>query len=145
MFHLAVQRIVRAPLTFVVCLAASCHTCPTAPAGASVKITAPARAGSGGADETDDISGTAAGVTPKDARVVIYTHAGDRWWVQPLRDAPFTSLNPNLEWTARIHLGYEYAALLVAPGYSPPPETMQLPQIGGCIWAEDIAKARAPG
>lgn len=90
----------------------------------------------------DDIEGVVRGVKPMDARVVLYTHAGDRWWVQPLENAPFTAITSQFHWTSRIHLGFEYAALLVHRSYSPPKQPMQLPQAEGCVWAIDTAKAR---
>jgi len=121
-------------------LSVACGKCPPAPAGASIKIETPARAGSGGPDETDDIKGGVSGVKPTEARVVIYTHAGDRWWIQPLEDAPFTAITSQSQWASRIHLGFEYAALLVQRSYSPPKQPMQLPQAEGCVWAIDIAK-----
>jgi hypothetical protein len=119
---------------------AACGTCPQAPAGASISILAPARAAAGGTTETDEISGAVKGVTPASAQVVIYAHAGDRWWIQPFEDAPFTAITPKLEWTSRTHFGFEYAALLVSRSYSPPKQPRQLPQIGGCVWAVDTAK-----
>jgi hypothetical protein len=120
----------------------ACGKCPEAPAGASITIVTPARPGAGGPDEMDDIAGIVKGVKPTDARVVIYTHAGDRWWIQPLEDAPLTAITSKLDWTNRIHLGFEYAVLLVHRTYSPPKQPMQLPQVGGCVWALDTAKAR---
>jgi len=90
----------------------------------------------------DDIEGVVTGVKPPEARVVIYTHAGDRWWIQPLENAPFTAITSQSRWNSHIHLGFEYAALLVDRFYSPPKQPMQLPQPEGCVWAIDTAKAR---
>jgi len=119
---------------------AACGQCPEAPAGASISIVSPARVGSGGPSEMDEIAGVVKGVKPAEARVVLYAHAGDRWWIQPLEDAPFTAITSKLAWSSRIHSGFEYAALLVHRDYSPPKQPMQLPQTGGCVWAVDIAK-----
>ena len=121
---------------------AACGQCPQAPAGASISITVRPRATAGGPDEIDDIAGVVQGVRPADARVVIYAHAGDRWWIQPLEDAPYTAITANLEWRSRIHLGFEYATLLVHRNYRPTIQPMQLPQVGGCVWAVDTAKGR---
>ncbi|MGC4052829.1 MAG: hypothetical protein QM757_26155 [Paludibaculum sp.] len=118
---------------------ASCG-CPKAPPEASISIVSPPRAGTGGPGEMDDITGTVKGVQPSDARVVIYCYAGDRWWVQPLEDAPFTPITSKLEWSTRTHLGFEYAVLLVHKNWTPPKQPMQLPEIGGCVWALDKAK-----
>jgi hypothetical protein len=73
-----------------------------------------------------------------------YAHAGDRWWIQPLEDAPFTTVSSDGQWQARIHLGYEYAAFLVHRSFStsPPKQPMVLPEVGGCIWAVGVEAGR---
>jgi len=109
--------------------------CPEGPTGAGIQITTTPRRGSGGPEEMDDISGKVTAVDPKDTRVVIYAHAGDRWWIQPFEDAPMTVIRSNLQWSARIHLGFEYAALLVYRNFVPQKQPMGLPQIEGCVWA----------
>ena len=119
-----------------------CGICPPSPKGAGIKVTASPRSGVGGPDETDDIAGSVTGTKPAEARVVIYAHSGDRWWVQPLEDDPFTAIKSGLEWNSRIHLGFEYAALLVHKSYTPPKQPMSLPPVEGCVWAMDIAKPR---
>ena len=45
-------------------------------------------------------------------QVVLYAKSGV-WWVQPLTVDPFTTIEANSTWENRIHLGTEYAALLV--------------------------------
>jgi hypothetical protein len=139
--RLNVQRGPKLVIVFL-CLVLTACGCPERPSGASVTIVAPARLGVGGPEEVDDISGVAANVNPADARIVIYARAGDRWWIQPQEDAPFTPINSKLDWSNRIHLGFEYAALLVHKNYSPPKQPMQLPQVEGCVWAIDTKKAR---
>ena len=123
-----------------IALTGACGSCPVGPVGASVQITRPPRGSSGGPEEMDEISGKVTAVDPKETRVVIYAHAGDRWWVQPFEEAPMTVIGSNLQWSARIHLGFEYAVLLVHKNYGPPKQPMSLPQIEGCVWAVDVTK-----
>jgi hypothetical protein len=74
------------------------------------------------------ISGRATGAAPGDM-IVLYARS-QRWWVQPFADRPFTSIGPDGTWSTRIHLGTEYATLLVHPGFHPPPVTDTLPSKG---------------
>jgi signal transduction histidine kinase len=60
--------------------------------------------------------------------------------VQPFTDQPFTKIEANSKWQNSTHLGTEYAALLVEPGYVPPNETSVLPNKGGAISAITIVK-----
>ena len=67
--------------------------------------------------------------------IVLYAKSGGQWWVQPLANEPFTKIEPDASWTATIHLGTEYAALLVGPGYHPAAITKALPARGGDVAA----------
>ena len=62
------------------------------------------------------IGGRVTGARPGQ-RIVIYTKSGV-WWVQPLTAQPFTTVEPDGTWKNTIHLGMEYAALLVDDGLS---------------------------
>jgi hypothetical protein len=53
--------------------------------------------------------------------------------VQPLDTSPFTGIGPDSRWTNSTHLGTEYAALLVDPGYFQPARTDRLPAVGGGV------------
>jgi hypothetical protein len=75
-------------------------------------------------------------------RIVIYSLSGT-WWVQPFAASPFTEIRSNSAWQASIHSGTEYAALLVEPGYAPPPNIAQLPAKGGPIRA--LSKTKGKG
>jgi len=110
--------------------------CPKGPASAAIIITNPPPRGGGGPTEMDVITGSVSGVNPNDVKVLIYAHAGDRWWVQPLETYPFTPVGSDGQWRAKIHLGDEYAAFLVHKDYkSPPAQPLGLPSVGDCIWA----------
>ena len=85
-------------------------------------------AAQGGKERIDTIAGRVVGARPGQ-QIVIYARSG-AWWVQPTVASPFTPIRTDSTWTTETHLGVEYAALLVDPGYSPPP-TMDLPPSKG--------------
>jgi len=79
---------------------------------------------------------------PAGTRIVLFAKNNvGTWWVQPLAENPFTAIAADGTWTSTIHLGVEYAALLVGASYHPPSTTEQLPDVGG----EIVARATAPG
>ena len=87
----------------------------------------------GGPDKQSPISGHVTGARPGQ-RIVLFAKSGI-WWVQPTVDEPFTPIKPDSSWTGSTHLGTEYAALLVQPGYHPPPTLEVLPPEGGDVIA----------
>jgi len=99
----------------------------------SVKVTTIPPAAVGGSERVALIGGHAASVRPGQ-RIVIYTKSGV-WWVQPLTSQPFTTIKPDGTWQNTIHLGMEYAALLVDDGYRPANTRDALPQLGGGVVA----------
>jgi len=92
----------------------------------------PAR--SGGAEAFEPISGKVIG-SEAGQQIVIYTHFGAWWWVQPFRSRPFTAIAADGSWKSPTHLGNDYAALLVMPEFQPPVKTAALPVIGGNVLA----------
>jgi hypothetical protein len=68
-------------------------------------------------------------------RIVIFARSGAVWWVQPFRSRPFTEIARDGTWKNSIHLGTEYAALLVDADYRPPGTTESLPERGGGVSA----------
>lgn len=93
----------------------------------------------GGIEKLDRIEGRVNGARPGQ-RIVLYARSG-AWYVQPFTDQPFTEIQPDSTWKNSTHLGTDYAALLVEPGYSPPARTDELPGIGGGV----VAAAAVPG
>jgi hypothetical protein len=93
----------------------------------------------GGPGEVAPIKGrvTSAGAGQK---IVLYAHSGI-WWIQPKANAPFTDIAPDLTWENSTHLGFEYAALLIEPGFQPPAKLNELPVPGNGI----VAVAVVPG
>jgi signal transduction histidine kinase len=87
----------------------------------------------GGRPVLDTISGRVTGARAED-QIVLFARSGD-WYVQPWIDQPFTRIQPDSTWSNSTHLGTEYAALLVAPGYIPPAVISELPKEGGTVLA----------
>lgn len=108
-------------------------------AGPSIQFTKIPQAEQGGRPVLEDIEGGVTGARPGQ-RIVLYARSGD-WYIQPFADQPFTDIQPDSKWSNSTHLGTEYAALLVEPGYSPPAKTGSLPARGGAV----AAVASTPG
>lgn len=107
----------------------------------NVVITEVPQAAVGGPLEMAPISGRVEG--PVDGhRIVLYARSG-LWYLQPFRLKPFTAIQPDATWTASIHLGSEYAALLVREGYQPPATLEALPPVGDAVVA--IARVQGAG
>ena len=114
-----------------------CHS-EKASTGAVIEFTKIPPAAQGGQERVDAIAGRVIGARPGQ-RIVIYARSGP-WWVQPLADNPFTPIQADAKWSTTTHLGYEYAALLVEPGYHPPPNMDAPPTAGGPVVAVIISK-----
>src|SRR5271169_1509712 len=107
----------------------------------SVEFTRIPQADEGGREKHDIIEGRVAGARPGQ-QIVLYARSGT-WWVQPLVTQPFTKIGPNSKWSNATHLGTEYAALLVEPGYRPPATANVLPSLSGAVSAVAVAKGAA--
>ena len=94
-----------------------------------------------GADNPEKLSAIKGRVIGAQAgqRIVIYAKAHrvgqptgppTTWWVQPFADQPFTEVDADSRWSNSTHPGFEYAALLVGPGFQPPLTTDILPRQG---------------
>ena len=100
----------------------------------AIEFTTVPQAAAGGPGTFAQIAGRVTGARPNQ-RIVLFAKSGV-WWVQPLRSHPFTAIAGDSTWRASIHLGTEYAALLVDPEYRPPMTIASLPQqVGGGIVA----------
>lgn len=100
-------------------------------------------ANQGGADVLDNIEGRAAGARPGQ-QIVLYAKSQDLWWVQPTTARPFTSIQADSRWKASIHLGSEYAALLVEPEYVPSDTMEALPSPGAGVVAVAVTRGTGP-
>jgi len=97
-------------------------------------------AAEGGSERLEMIAGRVVGAQP-DQRIVVYARSSvGVWWVQPLTTQPFTAIGADATWSNTIHLGIQYAALLVQPGYRPPDTTEVLPRPGGDVIAVATVK-----
>ena len=108
----------------------------------SIRMTSVPRADKGGVTELDTISGRVFG-SRSDQQIVLYARSG-AWYVQPYADQPFTKIQPDSTWTNTTHLGTEYAALLVDPGYVPETSTWVLPGEGGGVVSVVIVEGTPP-
>ncbi len=93
-------------------------------------------AAEGGPDTVARVAGRVTGARPGQ-QIVLFAKAGI-WWVQPTKNEPLTPIQSDSTWSNSIHLGTEYAALLVEPGYRPPPTMDTLPSDGGDVVAVKI-------
>jgi signal transduction histidine kinase len=106
--------------------------------GPRVEFTRVPLADEGGPDKLDLIEGLAIGARPSQ-QIVLFARSG-AWYVQPFANEPFTQIQSDSKWRSSIHLGTEYAALLVEPGYQPPSSTAELPGEGGLVVAVTVKK-----
>jgi hypothetical protein len=88
------------------------------------------------------IEGRVTGARPGQ-RIVLFSK-GQVWWVQPEARGPFTPIQPDATFKNFTHLGTEYAALLVDPGYQPPTRSEALPGVGNGVAAVTVVAGRAP-
>jgi hypothetical protein len=79
------------------------------------------------------IEGRATGVQSGE-QIVLYAHSGI-WWIQPFAYQPITKIQPDFSWRNSTHLGTEYAALLIAPGFHPASKLANLPTVGNGVLA----------
>jgi hypothetical protein len=110
----------------------------------SLQMTRVPSANPGGPEQLDYIEGRATGAGP-DQQIVLYAHSGI-WYVQPFANRPFTKIQADSTWKNSTHLGTEYAALLVEPGYHPESKIESLPKEGNGVVtvATATGKAAAP-
>jgi len=92
----------------------------------SIEVTRIPDAEVGGGPALQTINGRVRGARAE-ARVVLFARSGE-WYVQPFIDQPYTKIQDDFTWSNSTHLGTEYAALLVTPGYVAPAVTSELPK-----------------
>jgi hypothetical protein len=126
-----------ATLSSVCLFAIACGSPNVAP---SIEFTTIPRADAGGPGVLEPVAGRVKGARPNQ-RIVLFTRSDEGWWVQPFRSRPFTDIERDATWKSAIHLGQEYAALLVEADYRPPATAESLPEPGGGV----VAVARAGG
>jgi hypothetical protein len=131
-------------LVLVGLLLAGCRSNTLKVTKPSLQLTRVPSANPGGPEQLDYIEGRAIGARP-DQQIVLYAHSGI-WYVQPFANRPFTKIQADSTWKNSTHLGTEYAALLVEPGYHPESKIQSLPKEGNGVVtvATATGKAAAP-
>jgi len=111
----------------------------------SIQVTRVPMADPGGPEKLDYIEGRVRNARP-DQQIVLYARSGGVWWIQPFANRQFTKIQADSTWKNSTHLGTEYAALLVGPGYQPESKVATLPKEGTGVVAILTAtgKAAAP-
>jgi hypothetical protein len=112
-----------------------CHTQNQVPV---VEFTTVPPAAQGGRERVDTIAGRVSGARPGQ-QIVVYARSGP-WWVQLWPDKAFIPIKADSTWSTPTHLGFEYAALLVEPGYHPPSTMDTVPVAGGSVIAVATVK-----
>src|SRR6266581_250803 len=123
--------LLRQALLLLFCIALTSCQSRQADTGPSIEFSKIPPAAQGGRERVDTIAGRVSGAHPGQ-QIVIYARSGP-WWVQPWPDRPFIPIRADSTWSSETHLGFEYAALLVDPGYHPPPTMDVAPSQGGSI------------
>ncbi len=136
--RLLVPAFLQRSLLLVFCIALNSCQSHKANSEPSIEFTHIPPAAQGGRERVDTISGRARNARPKQ-QIVIYAHSGP-WWVQPWPDHAFIPIKADSTWRTETHLGFEYAALLVEPDYSPLPVMDVAPTQGGSVVLVTIVK-----
>jgi len=91
----------------------------------------------------DIIEGRVTGAQPGQ-RMVLYAKTDGRWGVCRQSGQQFTNIGTDGRWKASVHLGLQYAALLVDPTYNPPEQTESLPIVGNGVVALAVINGDGP-
>src|SRR5262249_53895467 len=128
-------------LLFVLFLLLSgCHNHSSNSSATAILFDRVPNADIGGPDKLDTLEGHVKGVQPGQ-QIVLYAKSQELWWIQPFSDRPYTKIQGS-KWSSQIHLGTEYAALLINQGYKPPRTTENLPAPGAGIAAIAVVKGK---
>jgi hypothetical protein len=77
-------------------------------------------------------------------RIVLYAKTDGRWGLCQQSGQPFTDIESDGRWKASVHLGLQYAALLVDSTYDPPQQTESLPIVGNGVVAVAVVNGEGP-
>ncbi len=122
-----------AALVLLIALFYGCGPARPSPAP-SIEFSRLPRSDGGGTESRAIIEGHVEGARAGQ-QIVLFAKSAGVWWVQPFADQPYTGIRSDKHWENSTHLGTEYAALLVEPGYQPPETTARLPRKGGPVIA----------
>jgi hypothetical protein len=93
--------------------------------------------------KTDTVDGRVTEARPGQ-RIVLYAKTDGRWGLCQQSGVPFTRIESDGRWKASVHLGLQYAALLVEPTYDPHEQTESLPFLGDGVVALAVANGEGP-
>jgi hypothetical protein len=93
--------------------------------------------------KTDTTEGRATGARPGQ-RIALYAKTDGRWGLCRQSGQPLTNIESDGLWTGSVHLGLQYAALLVDPTYNPPEQTESLPIVGKGVVAVVVVNGEGP-
>jgi hypothetical protein len=91
----------------------------------------------------DVIEGRVAGAG-SGQRIVLYAKTDGRWGLCRQSGQPFTNIEADGRWEGSVHLGLQYAALLVDPTYDPPEQIESLPIVGNGVLAREVTEGEGP-
>jgi hypothetical protein len=129
-------------ILFALCVALiACYQAPARDTDAKISFTQVPQWNTGDRDEEDVIEGTVRGAR-QGQKMVLYSKCGPLWWLQPLLTSPLTAILPDKAWRNEVHLGTDYAALLVDPSYHPAAVLRQLPGRGGAVAQVAVARGQ---
>lgn len=100
----------------------------------SLQVTRVPSANPGGPEQLDYIEGRATDAGPGQ-QIILYAYSDGVWWLQPFKNRPFTKIQADSTWKNSTHLGTDYAALLVEPGYHLESKLLTLPKEGNGVVA----------
>ena len=96
---------------------------------------------SGRGERLGNMAGRIVGLDhPERYKAVIYTQT-DHWYAQPLVTGYITDIGEDGTWSNWVHLGRQYAVLVIDPSYRPPVATDVLPVVGGPVLAKTVKLA----
>ena len=93
--------------------------------------------------KTGIVDGRVTGARPGQ-RIVVYARTDGRWGECQQSGQPFTNIESDGRWKASVHLGLQYAALLVDSTYDPPEQTESLPIVGNGVAALAVVNGEGP-
>jgi hypothetical protein len=93
--------------------------------------------------KTGIIDGRVTGARPGE-RIVLYAKTDGRWGLCRQSGQPFTKIESDGRWKSLVHLGLQYAALLVDPTYNPPDQSESLPTVGNGVVALAVVNGEGP-
>jgi hypothetical protein len=132
------------------CVLTGCHSSPNStPTVAFSKVAAAYQESPYKTDiterdyKTDIIGGRVTGARPEQ-RIVLYAKTDGRWGLCRQSGQPFANIESDGRWKASVHLGLQYAALLVDPTYDPPEQSESLPIVGNGVVALAVVNGEGP-